>query len=57
MATLNGVVRTGSSYTVSNNQIVINNLFSSDFSGILTMTIDSFFNPATVEPTLYLLLV
>ena len=52
-STLNGSVKTGGTYRVSDNQILVSNLFSSTFNGIVSIIIDSFINPTTTEPTNY----
>ena len=52
-STLNGSVKTGATYRVSDNQILVSNLFSSTFNGIVSIIIDSFINPTTTEPTNY----
>ena len=51
--TLNSTVVSGVTYSVSNNQIKFNNVFSSDFLGTVSLVIGIFTNPFTSQPSTY----
>lgn len=50
---LNGTIRTGVTYTVSDNQIIFSNIFSSNFKGTVVLIIPFFTNPPTTQPSVY----
>jgi hypothetical protein len=50
---LNSSIVTGSTFAVSNNQIVFSNVFSANFAGTVAITISTFINPPTTQPSAY----
>ena len=53
--TLNSSIVATASYLVQNNQIVFTNIFASAFAGTVTLTLSTFLNPPTTQPSLYTL--
>ena len=54
---LNGTIVTGTTYEVSNNQIIFRSIFASNFQGTVVIIIPTFKNPLTTQPSTYLLAV
>lgn len=52
---LNGTIVTGTTFEVASNQIIIRNVFSSNFVGTVSISIPTFANPPTSQPSSYLL--
>lgn len=50
---LNGTIRSGVTYAISDNQIIFSNIFSSNFKGTVILIIPSFTNPPTTQPSVY----
>ena len=52
---LNGTIVASATFSVASNQIIIRNVFASNFAGTVSIILPTFANPPTTQPSSYLL--